>query len=203
MSATGHLVAIVPIRGLEGAKTRLGEVLDPEERRDLVERLLVRTVGAALATPGVAEVLVVSDDPEALAVAAVAGARGLRQTGAGLNGALGEARADAVARGAGAILILPADLALPSPVAIGAVVVAAEGSRPVVVVAPDRHGRGTNALLVAPPGVIPFAFGGDSRHAHAALATAAGARVVELDGPLRLDVDTPDDLIAAEAAGVR
>lgn len=203
MSAAERLVAIIPIRGLEGAKTRLGEVLDPEERRDLVEGLLVRTVRAARATPGVGEVLVVSDDPEALAVAVTAGARGLRQTGAGLNGALAEARADVVARGAGAILVLPADLALPSPAAIGAVVVAAEGSRPVVVVATDRHGRGTNALLVAPPTAIPFAFGGDSRHAHAALANAVGARVVELDGPLGLDVDTPDDLIAAEAAGVR
>ncbi len=65
----------------------------------------------------------------------------------------------------------------------------------------DRHGRGTNALLLAPPDVIDVAFGGDSRLAHVAAADAAGATTLELVGPLRLDVDTPDDLLLAQAEG--
>jgi 2-phospho-L-lactate guanylyltransferase len=71
-------------------------------------------------------------------------------------------------------------------------------TRPLVVLVPDRHGRGTNALLVAPPDAIEFGFGGDSRRAHAACAADAGARFVELDGPLSLDIDTPDDLLLVE-----
>jgi 2-phospho-L-lactate guanylyltransferase len=70
--------------------------------------------------------------------------------------------------------------------------------RPLVALVPDRHGRGTNALLVAPPAAIEFAFGGDSRAAHADCAAQAGARYVEIDGPLTLDLDTPDDLLQAE-----
>ena len=66
----------------------------------------------------------------------------------------------------------------------------------------DRHGRGTNALLVSPPDAIAVAFGSGSRAAHLAAAEAAGATSVELDGPLGLDVDTPDDLILAEALGL-
>ena len=65
---------------------------------------------------------------------------------------------------------------------------------------PDRHGQGTNALVVSPPDAIAPAFGSESRAEHQRAATAAGARYLELDGPLSLDLDTPADLIAAEAA---
>ena len=66
----------------------------------------------------------------------------------------------------------------------------------------DRAGSGTNVLLVAPPDVIGFRFGDGSRAAHAAAARAAGAVYVEIAGPLDLDLDTPDDLLVAEAAGL-
>jgi 2-phospho-L-lactate guanylyltransferase len=71
--------------------------------------------------------------------------------------------------------------------------------RPSVVLAPDRHGRGTNALLLDPPDVIDPAFGGDSRAGHAWLASSAEAAFVEVPDVLGLDVDTPDDLLLAEA----
>jgi 2-phospho-L-lactate guanylyltransferase len=187
----------IPVRTFEGAKSRLGAVLDAEERRELVERLLRRTVAAALATPGVADVVVVSPDPDVLAVAAAAGARPLTQRSRGLNPALQEARA-AVA--ADRLLVLPADI--PAVTAGDLVRILAAGDAagaPGVVLAPDRHGRGTNALLLAPPDVIDFAFGGDSRAAHAWLASSAEAAYVEVPGVLTLDVDTPDDLLLAEA----
>jgi 2-phospho-L-lactate guanylyltransferase len=63
---------------------------------------------------------------------------------------------------------------------------------------PDRHGRGTNALFLRPPDVIASAFGGDSREAHAQRAHAAGARYLERDGPLGIDLDTPDDLLLVD-----
>jgi 2-phospho-L-lactate guanylyltransferase len=65
---------------------------------------------------------------------------------------------------------------------------------------PERHGRGTNGLLIAPPNAIEPCFGGDSHAAHVAAAAAAGATLVELDGPLTVDLDTPDDLLLAEAS---
>jgi 2-phospho-L-lactate guanylyltransferase len=71
--------------------------------------------------------------------------------------------------------------------------------RPLVGLVPDRHRRGTNALLVAPPDAIEPQFGGESRAAHEAAAGVAGARYVELDGPLSVDLDTPEDLLLAES----
>jgi 2-phospho-L-lactate/phosphoenolpyruvate guanylyltransferase len=192
-------VAVVPVGTLDGAKSRLGETLDAEERRDLATRLLARTLEAALATPGIDEVLVVTPDDEVRQLAARAGARPIRQQSQGLNVGLRQARDEVLASGGDALLVVPIDLPLISAEALQAVLAPLEDrTRPLVVLVPDRHGRGTNALLVAPPDAIEFGFGGDSRRAHAACAADAGARFVELDGPLSLDIDTPDDLLLVE-----
>jgi 2-phospho-L-lactate guanylyltransferase len=192
---------VIPVRSLEGAKSRLGAVLDGEERRELVEHLLRRTVAVALATPGVTRVLVVSPDPEVLAVAAAIGAEGLRQTSAGLNPGIVEARAGLATTGRWRMLVLPGDLPAVTAEGLAALLRAADAiTAPLVVLAPDRHGRGTNVLLLDPADVIEPDFGGDSRFAHARLAAAAGAAYREVaDDDLALDLDTPDDLLLAEA----
>ncbi len=193
------VAAIIPVGTLAGAKTRLGETLDAEERLDLVDRLLARTVVAALAVDELSDVLVVSPDRDVLRRAGELGARTLRQRTRGLNAGLTEARTDAVAGGAEAILVLPIDLPLVTPPLIAAVIEPlVQGDRTVVLVT-DRHGLGTNALGLRPPGIIEFAFGPRSREAHRAAAEAAGARYVELDGPLAIDLDTPDDYVYVES----
>jgi 2-phospho-L-lactate guanylyltransferase len=193
------VIAIVPVGTLEGAKSRLGAVLDAEERHDLAMRLARRTIGATGANPRIDDTLVVTPDDDVRELARELGARPIRQRSNGLNEALAEARAEALAAGADAVLILPIDLPAISPTALDPLIDVAIGrSGPAVGLVPDRHGRGTNALILAPPDVIGFCFGGDSRGAHEAAARAAGARLVELDGPLRLDLDTPDDLLAAD-----
>ena len=196
-----RIVAIVPIGSIENAKSRLGGTLDAEERRDLATAMIARTIRATIATPGIAETLVVSPDREALEQAAGLGARTMRQRGQGLNAGLREARDDAIAGGADAIAILPIDLPLVSPEAVSQLIalLSVDGERPLVVLAPDRHHRGTNGLLLAPPDAIEPSFGGDSRAAHAACARDVGARHVEIDGPLSVDLDTPDDLLLVES----
>lgn len=208
-----RIAALVPVRGLDVAKSRLGEALDAEERRALVEKLLRRTVEAALGTPGIAAVAVVSSDPEVLTLARDLGAHDVAQGGGGLNEGLDEARSWAVGVGAGAVLVVPADLPAVSATELGRVIRAARGiavaqssrelaAPPLVTLVPDRAHGGTNILLVAPPTAIPFAFGEGSRAAHARAAASIGAIYLELDGPLSLDLDTPDDLLEAEALGL-
>lgn len=187
---------VIPVRAFEGAKSRLGAVLDAEERRELVERLLRRTIHAARATEGVTEVIVVSPDPEVLGVAAEAGARPVEQRSRGLNPSLQEARDAAAGE---RLLIVAGDLPRITPSALERILAAGDGAgRPSVVLAPDRHARGTNVLLLDPPDVIDPAFGGDSRAGHAWLASSADAAFVEVPGVLDLDIDTPEDLLLAE-----
>jgi 2-phospho-L-lactate guanylyltransferase len=192
-----RIVALVPVRSLEGGKSRLAEHLDAEERADLVARLLRRTLEAV--SSQVERVIVVSPDAEVLAFAARVGAEPLLQVGSGLNDALRLGRERAAALDAEALLVLPPDLPAVDGAEIHRILAAAEGPRPAVVLVPDRHGTGTNALLLLPPDAIDFDFGADSRRAHAEAARAVGARLVELDGALTLDVDTPEDLLLAEA----
>ncbi len=196
--------AIIPIRGLERAKSRLAGPLDAEERLDLVSRLLGRAIEAASGSPRIAGTIVVSSDPAALEVARAAGAIPVGDEGHGLNPALELGRNEAIARGATTIVILPADLPWLDrhtlEAALGSADATTGGARFVALV-PDRHGTGTNVLILAPPSVIDFAFGPGSRAEraeHGARAHAAGATYAELGGPLDIDLDTPDDLVLIE-----
>jgi len=201
--------AIVPIRGLRTAKTRLSGDLDPIERTALVTEMLRRTLVAARDSSAVAGTVVVTLDPAAARMAQTHAAIGLVERVPGLNAAIEAGRSLAVARGASAIVVLPADLPAITPGAVselvdacreGAEGAAALGLPGIVAVVPDRHGEGTNALLVSPPMLIEPAFGTASRATHRGEALAAGATYLELGGPLLLDVDTRADLLLAGAA---
>ena len=194
-----RIAAIIPVGTIEGAKSRLGGSLDAEERQDLVERLLTRTVEAALTAGRFGDVLVVSPDREVLRLAADAGARTLRQRSHGLNAGLDEARDDAVAGEANAIVVVPIDLPFVTAETLAELAAAVDGERPTVVLVTDRHGTGTNVLALAPPDAIGFAFGHDSRAAHRAAAEAAGITYRELESPLAVDLDTPEDLVLVES----
>ena len=199
--------ALVPIRGLETAKTRLGEGLDAEERVELVTDLLTRTLAATRDASRISGTVVVTMDPAAAGLARDHNAIGLVERAPGLNEAIVAARSVAVARGATAVVVLPADLPAITPLAVDSLVEAAAlatsgpgaAGRGGVAIVPDRAKAGTNALLVSPPALIEPAFGPGSYAMHRDAAEDAGAVVVEVDGPLSLDVDTTDDLLAAEA----
>jgi 2-phospho-L-lactate/phosphoenolpyruvate guanylyltransferase len=194
--------AIIPVRGLERAKSRLGGPLDAEERVELVSRLMRRAIAAATTSSRVAGTIVVSGDPAALELARESGAITISDLDRGLNPALELARAEAVGRGAAAIVVLPGDLPWLDRETLDAVLrTAAEtasGSGSLVALVPDRHGLGTNVLVLAPPDVIDFAFGTGSRAEHAARAATAEATYLELGGPLDVDLDTADDLVLVE-----
>jgi 2-phospho-L-lactate guanylyltransferase len=199
--ASPTVIAIIPVGTLDGAKSRLGNVLDAEERIELTKLLARRTIGAAVATTAIAETIVITPDDAVRDLANELGARPLLQRDSGLNRGITAARAEAIAAGADAIVILPIDLpGITSPAIEELLAPLADPRRPLVAMVPDRHGRGTNALLIAPPDAIEVRFGADSRRVHAAAAELAEARLVELGGPLALDVDTADDLLLAEAS---
>jgi 2-phospho-L-lactate guanylyltransferase len=197
--------AIVPIRGLESAKTRLGDDLDPEERLVLVTEMLRRTLVATRDAQRIVGTVVVTMDPAAAAIANRHRAIGLvERVPGGLNEAIRAARSVAIARDASAVLVLPADLPAVTATVLDDIVEAAATAMAarsgIVALVPDRHGAGTNALLVSPPALVEPAFGVNSRSVHAAGTRAAGARYLEVDGPLALDIDTADDLLVAAAA---
>lgn len=193
------LWAIVPVKPLRRGKSRLAGVLTEEERAELNRRLLAHTLDTLTVIPEIEHVLVISRDPAALALAREHGARTVQENGAPhLNVALTRATVVAKNYSTRGVLVLPADLPLITPEDIQAMLMLAQ-KPPVVIVAPDRHRQGTNALLICPVGLIEYDFGLGSFQRHCERARAAGAHLEVFELPsLALDVDLPEDLKMVE-----
>ncbi len=189
------LWAIIPVKPLRRGKSRLATVLSQTDRLDLNRRLLTHTLETLSAIPQIEQVLVVSRDPAALALAREHGARTIREDRSShLNVALTRATIIAKTYTTRGVLILPADLPLLTAEDINEMLVRSQDP-PVVVIAPDHRREGTNALLISPAGLIEYDFGPGSFERHCARVNEAGARleVCELRS-LALDVDQPGDL---------
>jgi 2-phospho-L-lactate/phosphoenolpyruvate guanylyltransferase len=190
------LVAVVPMKPFDRAKSRLAAVLSEDERCRLAEALFVQTVRILVGHPDITETIVVSAGAAVLDRAQALGACPVREPGgAGLNGALDMAASAASDRGAERVLFLPADLPLLTADDVSLLAAAMPAAGRDVVIAPDRHRSGTNALLVRPPGLLQTQFGPQSFMAHCAAATRLDieARVVESPA-LGLDIDEAADL---------
>lgn len=189
------LMAIVPVKPLTEAKSRLASMLTQTEREALARRLLERTLLKLTRTGGLAGVAVVSRDPAVLKIARKYGAFGILESNAGLNHALEQARRVCVANGARAILVLPADLPRVRVRDIDKLVALGE-TAPRVVIAPAARDGGTNALLLNPAGAIEFQFGENSFQKHAMAAAAGDIPVILYESDtVTFDLDVPEDLV--------
>jgi 2-phospho-L-lactate/phosphoenolpyruvate guanylyltransferase len=201
MSRVRDVSAVVPVKDLRGTKSRLAPILDPGARAGLTLYMMGRVV-RAIVEAGVEDVCVVSPDQIVLEEAKRRGATPLVQESRGLNPALEEGRRRALGLGASTLLVLPADLPLLDAGDVRAVLQeAGEGSS--AVISPDGTRSGTNALLIQPPGLLPFAFGADSFEAHLGAARQRGLDVRICDRPhLAFDLDTVGDLARLKETGV-
>jgi len=176
---------LVPVKRLDGAKSRLAAVLSARERAELMRELLGRVLAAA-GEAGVGPVTVVSSEPLALDGVTRFDDRGL---------AWNEAIAAAM-RGVTAPVAAVVSADLPDLVA--------EDVRALVESVPSPRGLaiaraldgGTNAVAMRPPGAVRTCFGlPGSAAEHVRLARGAGLEWRTLDRPgLAFDVDTPQDL---------
>lgn len=198
-------LAILPIKGFDDAKQRLRDRLGPAPRRALVEAMFADVLVALRRTATISGVLVVSGDSVVQRIAEGYGAEVIDDDQSGHNEAA--ARGIAHARGAGAerVLLVPGDCPLLDPAELTELLATPVGPRSVLIV-PDRHGTGTNALVISPPDAFGPAFGPGSRRRHEQQAAAAGLEARTIPVPsLALDIDTPEDLdaIGAELERVR
>lgn len=187
--------AIVPVKPLRRGKSRLSGVLSLEARTALNHYLLSKTLETLASVAEIEYSLVVSRDPEALTIAREFRARTVQEQGTPqLNIALTRATIVALSHSVQSVMIVPADLPLLTAEDIRAVV--KKGVEPpVVVITPDRHYQGTNALLISPPGLIKYEYGPDSFSKHCEQAKKIGARLEICErGAVALDIDFPEDL---------
>ena len=193
------LWAIVPVKPLRRGKSRLAKVISAEERADLNQYLLEHTIQVLSTIDEIENILVISRDTEALALARDLGARTVQEYGSpGLNTALSRAVEIAKSYETCGILIIPADLPQLDADDLKRILVH-RNQPPVIAIAPDRKKKGTNALLVCPPDLIEFKYGPESFDKHCQAARKKGVRLEVCDLPsLELDLDEPEDLALIE-----
>lgn len=191
-------VAILPIKSFSEAKRRLRFELAADDRRALVEAMFADTLVALRRVAALERIIVVSGDHVAQRIAAGYGASVVEDDERGHNAAAEQGIRAALEDGIERALLVPGDCPMLDPQELESLLDHPAGERSALIV-PDRHGTGTNALVLTPPDVLASSFGTDSCRRHLADASASGvpAEVVEL-ASLALDVDTPDDLEALQ-----
>jgi len=196
-------LAVLPVKRFPLAKQRLGERLNPQQREALAEAMVTDVLGALVLARALSGVLVITSEPAASAVAKRLGARVEPDSReGGQSAAVASGIALALQEGIERVLLVPGDCPALDRDELDQLL-GEHNDAPSVVIVPDRHGTGTNALLLAPPDVIAPAFGPGSFERHRELAAAAGvACAVARPETLLLDIDTPADL-AALLAGPR
>jgi 2-phospho-L-lactate/phosphoenolpyruvate guanylyltransferase len=194
-------VAILPVKSFAHAKQRLGDAIGAGERGQLAAAMVADVLDALAAVDEVDDVLMVTGEPVAARAAERAGVVVVEdREEAGQSAATARGIDAALVRGADRALLVPGDCPAVDPQEV-ARLLTRTADPPSAVIVPDRHGSGTNALLLSPPGVVAPSFGAGSFARHAARAHAVGATVHVCELPsLGLDVDTPDDLAALRAA---
>lgn len=188
--------AILPVKSFESAKQRLGEALGSGSRAALAAAMFSDVLGALERSSMLQGIIVVSGDREVGDI--VAGRNVLLiddQVEKGQSHAARVGLARAASTGFDRAALVPSDCPLLDPSELEELFVRAAAGVEVVLV-PDRHGTGTNALVIDPSGPFEPQFGPGSCKRHVEQAEARGVRfAVERPASLTLDVDTGDDLV--------
>jgi 2-phospho-L-lactate guanylyltransferase len=191
--------AIIPVKTLSEAKSRLAPHLTRYERERLALDMLRHVVQTLCASQEFEVVTVVSPDSRVLEKARIWGARARVEEQHGQNPALHMAALRELSEGATALLTISADLPLLTTGDINVMV--DRSTRFDVVLAPSLDGTGTNAILARPPLVVPYLFGVNSlgRYVQASRQRGLSSTFYPSRG-LALDIDTIEDVRELEKA---
>jgi 2-phospho-L-lactate guanylyltransferase len=186
--------AILPVKHFAQAKRRLGASVAGQLRDELARAMVGDVLVALSETASIERTIVITREDSVAAAARRLGALVVEDTVEESQSAavtLGVARA--LAEGFERVLCIPGDCPALDPIELDSLL--EPSGAPIVAIVPDRHGSGTNGLLLAPPDAIAPSFGPGSRERHTALALAAGVQArIEQPPSLLLDIDTGDDL---------
>jgi 2-phospho-L-lactate guanylyltransferase len=194
---THDIWAVVPIKETAQAKQRLGDAVPVELKPRLALAMAEDVLSALAAVPGLAGILVVTIDAAASELARRYGARVLAD--GARDGQTGAVRAAARALTGGsrtAMLAIPGDVPLITPEEVQELMRAHDRMRDFIIT-PAHDERGSNAILCAPPELVPLQFGDDSFAPHLEAAKRSGLepKIIRLAG-IGLDIDNPRDLAA-------
>ena len=154
--------AVLPIKRFDDAKQRLDRTLNAGSRRALAEAMVSDVLHALRRATRVDAVIVVTGEHAAEALARAYDAQSIPDDDRGHSHAARAGVDWALENGFQRVLLIPGDCPALDPKELDELLVESM-SAPDVTIVPDRHGTGTNALVLAPPDVIAPSFGPGSR----------------------------------------
>jgi 2-phospho-L-lactate guanylyltransferase len=189
--------AIVPVKRFENAKTRLSSMLDIDDRIRLSSLMLEDTLQILSVAASLTQVIIVSADKRAEAIATKYGANFLREEkDKGVNSAVALADIYCMKQTADATMVIPQDLPLLDAIDISKACELAENESRCIVICPSLRYDGTNMLLRKPPSAIATFYDTDSYNMHVKAAIKIGVPVKRFfSKTIMYDVDSPEDAL--------
>ena len=185
------VAALVPVKNLDFAKSRLASILSTVERKKMVSVMLETVLSAAFKCPEITEVFIVADRY----FTGVGGTTIIvEESNRGYNEAITAALDNDRLANNDAMIIIPCDLPLIRAEDLGTFIKGFK--RNGIRIAPARDEEGTNALLLSPPHIMKTQFGKGSflKHRQEAKRVTSDVAIVSIPG-LAFDIDKPQDLI--------
>ncbi len=187
--------AVVPIKAIATAKSRLADVLTADERKALVAAMAKDVIGALKNCSAIDHVIIITDDNEVVRLARKLGCiiwpQGPEE---GLSAAMNHAASRLRSLQVSTMISVHGDLPLANAKAFDGLLKKVNDQSQVMLLPSDLD-DGTNVVVTSPPDILTFNYGQNSYYRHLDYCLRRNIHVATLwDDDLDLDIDTAADI---------
>jgi 2-phospho-L-lactate/phosphoenolpyruvate guanylyltransferase len=190
------LWAIVPVKRLQEGKSRLAGCLRKDQRLLLSYSMILKTLNEIVQVKDINGIILISTDAKILEIAKEYGVISISENGfADLNRAIRMATDKVLDKRGESVVIIPTDLPFITKYELLEIIKSFRQSNLVLLI-PDRKRKGTNIMLLTPPGIIQYNYGSKSFDAHRQSSANKNIKFcIHESNKLQLDIDTKNDYL--------
>lgn len=190
------IAAVIPMKCLHSAKSRLSNILTAKQRKNLAMYLLDATIKELKKSDFISEIVIVSSDEAVKHYSCLNNIKFIKDWDEGVNKAVMLADKYCINNGINANIVIPPDLPFVSAKEIDKICIISNKYHKCIIICPSKRFDGTNILFRKPPGVIKTHYDNNSYMNHLKEASKIKIPIESLDiVKLMFDLDTEDDLL--------
>lgn len=190
------IAAVIPMKSLHSAKSRLSNILTAQQRKNLAMYLLDATIKEIKKSCIISEIIIVSNDKAVKNYSCLNNLKYIKDSEEGVNKAVILADNYCIDNGINANIVIPHDLPFISAKEIDKICTMSNKYHKCIIICPSKRFDGTNILFRKPPDVIKTHYDDNSYMNHLKEAYKFKIPIESLDiVKLRFDLDTKEDLL--------
>ena len=190
------IAAVIPMKSLHSAKSRLSNILTAKQRKNLAMYLLDATIKELKKSSFISEIVIVSNDEAVKNYSCINSLKFIKDSNEGVNKAVNLADKYCIDNTINANIVIPQDLPFISVKEIDKICKISNKYQKCIIICPSKRFDGTNILFRKPPGVIKTHYDDNSYMNHLKEAFKFKIPIECLDiVKLRFDLDTKEDLL--------